>query len=228
MNDPRLSPPMAEWAPMTEIRILRTDTTGRYLVEPGPVGAPLLVGFHGYGQNAETMLEVMRRIPGAERWTLVSVQSLHRFYNAKTQEVVGSWMTSLDRDQAIEDNLAYVRRVLAGLGTEHKSGKLVFAGFSQGAAMAWRAATCAGPCDGLLVLGGDLPKDAAEAPGALPPILIGRGDQDTFYGSGQLMKDLAVLEARDVRPEVLRFDGGHEWHPDFLEAAGRFLEQVRA
>ncbi|HET6330869.1 MAG TPA: dienelactone hydrolase family protein [Holophagaceae bacterium] len=212
---------------MAETRTLRTDTTGRYLVEPGPDNAPLLVGFHGYGQNAETLLTDLRRIPGAARWTLVSVEALHRFYN-RSQKVVASWMTSQDREAAIADNLAYVDRVLAELGAEGHEGKLVFAGFSQGAAMAWRAAAHI-PCDGLIVLGGDLPKDVAEAPQLTPPpILLGHGDQDIFYSAEQFTKDLEVLDAHGVRPEVCRFDSGHEWHAAFLDAAGHFLEQVRA
>ncbi len=77
---------------MTETRLLSTTTTGRYVVEPGPrPGAPLLVGFHGYGQRAEHLLEDLRRIPGAAGWTLVAVQALHRFYSTRTREVVGSW-----------------------------------------------------------------------------------------------------------------------------------------
>lgn len=217
---------------MTEVRTLRTPTVGRYLVEPASLAseasAPLLVGFHGYGQHAEHLLQELRRIPGASGWTLVAVQALHRFYSAKTQEVVGSWMTSLDREQAIEDNLAYVARVVAELRADRENSKLVFAGFSQGAAMAWRAAAHCRPCQGLLVLGGDLPRDVAEAPALdLPPILIGRGERDGFYTAPQLVKDLAVLEARGLQAEVIHFDGGHEWSPAFLGAAGRFLEGVQ-
>lgn len=210
---------------MTDIRTLRTETTGRYLVEPGPADAPLLLGFHGYGQNAESLLEALRGIPGADRWTLVSVQALHRFYS-RSQSVVASWMTSQDREAAIADNLAFVGRVIAELRAGGHGGKLVFAGFSQGGAMAWRAADQL-PCDGLMVLGSDLPKDVAESRAALPPVLIGRGEEDPLYSADQLTKDLAALEARGARPEVCRFDGGHEWAAGFLEAAGRFLEQVR-
>jgi predicted esterase len=94
--------------------------------------------------------------------------------------------------------------------------------------MAWRAAAFGGPCQGLIVLGGDLPRDVAEAPALdLPPILIGRGERDTFYTDSQLAKDLAVLEARGLQAEVSRFDGGHEWSPAFLGAAGRFLQGVQ-
>ena len=213
---------------MLETRLLSTSITGRYLVEPAlRPGAPLLVGFHGYGQRAEDLLEELRKIPGAAGWTLVAVQSLHRFYSARTREVVGSWMTSLDRDQAIADNVSYVLRVVAELRAERGSGKLVFAGFSQGAAMAWRAAARCGPSHGLIVLGGDLPGDVARAhPLALPPVLLGRGDQDPFYTSPQLEGDLAALTALGVQPEVVRFDGGHQWGDGFLTAVGRFLERI--
>ncbi len=212
---------------MPETHTLSTATVGRYLVEPAGPDAPLLIGFHGYGQNAEKLLESMQRIPGSSTWTLVAVQALHRFYNVKTQEVVGSWMTSLDRDQAIEDNVAYVGRAIEALRAVGHRGAIVFVGFSQGAAMAWRAAARCGPCVGVVVLGGDLPKDVAAAPDlTLPPILIGCGEQDPFYSLAQLEKDLTALNARGHAPEVLRFDGGHEWGDDFLKAAAHFLERM--
>jgi predicted esterase len=213
---------------VTEIHTLSTTIHGRYLVEPAGAGAPLLVGFHGYGQSAEQLLQDLRRIPGAAGWTLVAIQALHRFYSPKTRDVVGSWMTSLDREQAIQDNLVYVRSVLAELRANHGTGRLVFTGFSQGAVMAWRAAAQCGPCEGLIVLGGDLPQDVAEAPDLrLPPTLLGRGDQDPLYTAPQLEKDLAVLTARGIQVEVSRFEGGHAWAPGFLSSAGRFIAGQR-
>jgi len=214
---------------MTETRLLSTPITGRYLVEPAAAaGAPLLVGFHGYGQKAEELLEDLRRIPGAEAWTLVAVQALHRFYRSKTGEVVGSWMTRMDRDQAIADNVIYVGRVLAEMRGQQGGGKLVFAGFSQGAAMVWRAAARCGPCHGLVVLGGDLPADVSGGGSPdLPPVLLGRGTEDEFYTAAQLARDLAALEAMGREVEVVRFAGGHEWGSGFLEATGRFLERIR-
>jgi len=214
---------------MTEIHTLNTTIHGRYLVESAGAGAPLLMGFHGYGQGAEQLLEDLRRIPGAAGWTLVAVQALHRFYSPKTRDVVGSWMTSQDREQAIQDNLTYVRRVLAELRETQGDGPLVFAGFSQGAVMAWRAAAQCGPCAGLIVLGGDLPLDVAEAVDLdLPCILLGRGNQDPLYTASQLEKDLAALAARGLKAEVIRFEGGHDWAPEFLSAVGGFLEGLRS
>jgi predicted esterase len=217
------------------VRTIPATVQGRYLVE-GPERAeaqgPLLVGFHGYGENAEKHLEALRRIPGALAWRRVSVQALHRFYNMKTREVVGSWMTSLDRDAAVRDNVAYVAAVLASLLRERAEppSRVVYAGFSQGTAMAYRAAARAGlPGHGLLVLAGDVPPDVADDAGVrLPPVLIGRGRSDEWYTEAKMARDVDALGARAAAVETVVFAGGHEWGEEFLTAAGSFLARVRA
>ena len=198
---------------------------GEVLVEPR--GAPLLFGCHGYGETARQQLDALRRIPGAERFTLAAVQALHPFYK-KTGEVVRSWMTREDRERALADNIRYVGGTIAELRRLHPlNGTLVVVGFSQGVAMAWRTATRSGwPCHGLVALAGDVPADAVEpAPRALPSILLGRGTADTWYTADKERADLEVLErlGADVTSHV--FEGGHEWHPDFLAVTGEFLER---
>jgi hypothetical protein len=73
---------------------------------------PLENGFHGYGENAERLLEAILEIPGISAWHVVAVQALHPFYNAKTGEVVASWMTKQDRLLAIDDNIRYADRAI--------------------------------------------------------------------------------------------------------------------
>lgn len=210
-------------------RVLPTRTLGRYLIEDRPGPLSLVVGFHGYGENAEVHLDQLRQLPGRERFRLAAVQALHRFYNTKTGEVVGSWMTRLDREQAIEDNLAYLAGVLDEIERDFgRAPGLVYLGFSQGAAMAYRcAARLARPCQGVILLGGDVPPDVADdASMPLPPIFIGRGTEDTWYTEEKHTRDLAVLRSRGARVETLVFPGGHEWSPAFIEAAGTFLERL--
>lgn len=208
------------------VRTIPARTLGRYLVE-GPERGPLLVGFHGYGENAEKHLEALRTLEGVRPFRLAAVQALHRFYNTRTGEVVGCWMTRLDREQAVADNLAYVATVVDALMREGAP-KLVFAGFSQGASMAWRAAVrSAHPCHGVIALGGDMPPDVAEDPAAaFPPVLIGRGTGDGWYTEAKMARDLEVLEARGARPETVVFEGGHEWGEPFLRAAAGFLARI--
>jgi predicted esterase len=183
------------------VRHVETTVRGRYLVEPGPPDARvLLVGFHGYGETAERQMERLRRFPGAERWTLVSVQSLHLFYT-KAGEVVGSWMTKLDREHAIRDNVAYVAAVVGEVKRAQPGlGPPLYVGFSQGASMAYRAAAHAGHrCAGVFVLGGDMPPDVADDPeAALPPVLAARGVRDEWFTDAKLQRDVDRLRERGV------------------------------
>ena len=57
-------------------------------------------------------MDRLEAIPGSSAWTLVSIQALHRFYRGRTDDVVASWMTREDRDEAIADNLAYISAAL--------------------------------------------------------------------------------------------------------------------
>jgi len=202
---------------------------GRYLLDL-PAGPPLglLVGFHGYGENADLHMEELRRIPGSAGWGLCAVQALHPFYN-RAGQVIASWMTRLDRDEAIADNVRYVAQVVHAVAARAgASGPLVFLGFSQGAAMAYRAAAAHPGCRGVAVLGGDLPPELAERDLAtLPPVLLGRGESEEWYDAAKMEHDVTLLRAKgvDVRPLVFR--GGHEWTDEFRAAVAAFLAEVR-
>ena len=210
------------------VRTLEARTLGQYLVSPpstaGP--APLLVGFHGYGENAERHLQALRRLPGATQWLLVSVDALHRFYDSKHNAVVGSWMTRQNRDSAIADNLAYVGSVIEAVTHDwHTAAVLVYAGFSQGVAMAYRAAVRGGhACTGVIALAGDVPPELREdASIRWPEVLVGRGHDDSWYTQARMEADLTFLAEADAPVESVLFAGGHEWTGEFEAAAGRFL-----
>ena len=217
--------------PAPTVHTIGARTLGRYLATSPPHTDPagLLVGFHGYGENAERHLQALRGIPGIQRWRVASVQALHRFYQTRTGDVVGSWMTSLDREQAIRDNVAYVHAVVTALRSKAANTPLVYAGFSQGVAMAYRAALSAPHgCDGLLVLAGDVPPELRDTPAARwPPVLLGCGRNDAWYTQAKLRADVGFLESCSTTLDTVVFDGGHEWHADFYMAAGRFLERIR-
>ena len=204
---------------MAETRVIEARTHGRFLVEWGPPER-LLVGFHGYGENADESLAQMLRIPGAGDWTVVAVQALHRFYRGRGSGIIAaSWMTSQDRERAIGDNIDYVRSVVAEFPAPRR---LVFLGFSQGVAMAYRAAYSHPNASGVIALAGEVTPDIA---GPLPPILIGRGTQEEWYTDEKLKKDLSILGTA-TQVETCVFDGGHEWTEEFRAAAGEFLARV--
>ena len=203
---------------------------GRYLVRPPSVAPPwpLLVGFHGQGEDAASHLHELERVPGSDNWLVVAVQALHPFYTRSGERVVASWMTRLDREHAIADNIAYVGRVVDDVRRRYDPTRapLVFSGFSQGGAMAYRAASRY-PADGLIVLAADLPPDVAADPKAkLPTTLIGRGLRDQWYTEEKQASDTRALAALGVETETCVFDDGHVWTDSFRQAAANLLRRL--
>ena len=211
-------------------RTIPASTHGRYLVEPADTSdpAPLLVGFHGYAEAAETQLERLRAIPGSKGWLLVSVQGLHRFYRRRSGDVVAGWMTRQDRDLAIADNRAFIGAVIDEVALNWRVAQsLVFAGFSQGVAMAFRAACSSSrPVSGIIALGGDVPPELDGAALARTrTALLGRGQRDEWYSAELFATDAVRLRDAGVNVATVVLDGGHEWTPEFTAKAGAFLTQ---
>lgn len=210
----------------TEIHLVPTLTHGRVLVRAAHAAASrgLLVGFHGYMENAAIQMARMTDIPGAAMWTLVSVQGLHRFYRGRSEEVVASWMTREDRDSAIADNNAYVAAALEAVPHDGST-RILFSGFSQGVAMAFRAAV-RGPdrASGIMAVGGDVPPELlADASSSFPPVLLARGARDEWYTQAKFDADAAALKARGVELRAVVYDGAHEWNAVVAALAGEML-----
>lgn len=215
---------------------------GRVLVEAADDPLGVLVAFHGYAQTAEDMMAELQQLPGADRWTRVSIQALHPFYIRGDSRVVANWMTRQDRELAITDNIAYVQAAItqALQSTRHKSTEhstqhpstehlaLVCVGFSQGAAMAYRAALhSAHPVAGVVALGGDIPPELKDDESLTwPSVLVGVGDREEWYAGEKLDNDLAFLKARNIPHQVVRFAGGHEWTGEFRSAVGTFIASL--
>ena len=217
---------------MPRILSVESRTHGRVVVRDATrlPARGLLVAFHGYGQSADAILADLDHVSGVSAWTVVSVQALHRFYTRSNQAVIASWMTRQDRDEAITDNVAYVDRAVDAalesqppvLGTP----LIVYVGFSQGVAMAYRAALLGKRRSaGVIALAGDVPPDVDLA--GAPPVLIGVGARDTWYTVEKARADAARLEAADVTYEVVTFQGGHEWTDEFRSAVGRWLTRAQ-
>ncbi len=212
------------------VHTIPVTTHGRYLVEAPASDAPRgwLFAFHGYSEHATVQMARLRAMPGADDWVCVSVQALHRFYRGTRQAVAASWMTSEDRDLAIRDNIAYVDAVIERIVTEWPvdGGALVFAGFSQGVAMAFRAA-CASvrPVAAVIALGGDVPPELdADALRHIGHVFYGRGDHDEWYSADQFAADQECVRRAGVDLTTCRLDDDHAWTAGFSDAVGHFLQ----
>ena len=82
---------------------------------------------------------------------------------------------------------------------------LVFLGFSQGVAMAFRGAADEAPrCAGIIALGGDVPPDVRARETSLPPVLLGRGQQRRVVFDGADGCRRGVAARRRHRSHALR------------------------
>jgi len=206
---------------------ISTAVQGAYLLESNFEGSGaecLVVGFHGFGELAEKQ---MGRMLSAE-WQLpvlfCSIQALHPMYN-KDGSPGASWMTFLDRDLVIRDNLNYVKNVLKELRRDYTWESLVFCGFSQGASMAHRATLNIG-CDLLLTTGGDIPPEQqVDDLSGYPATVVVRGERDRIYTKGIYDGDIACLKQNGVDVTPLIVKGGHKW-PSVI--TGGLAERCRA
>jgi predicted esterase len=217
-----------------ETFVVEALTHGRYRVRP-PVGEPrgIVIGFHGYLQDAGDFLADLGVVPGADFWALVAVDALHAFYprGSGSGRVVRGWMTRDLREEAIADNVAYVRGVLDAC--RRRFGwrlPVVAVGFSQGASMAWRAALLAGhEIAAVAALGGDIPPELARLSAVSPfprRALIARGESDEWYTEERLAADRELLAGRALELRTSTLPGGHEWTDAFRSELGALLAAV--
>ena len=98
-------------------------------------------------------------------------------------------------------------------------------GFSQGVAMAYRAALRgAHAVAGLIAVGGDVPPDVQDVPAARwPRVLIAAGDTDYWYTPDKVAADATFLASHAVRHEILRYPAGHVFTDEVRAAARGFV-----
>lgn len=141
--------------------------------------------------------------------------------------MVSSWMTRFLRDQAIQNNVSYVNSVVDRLHDENElSDTVVYLGFSQGVAMAYRTAFSAGGT-GVISLAGTLPPEivSPNSGGVLPTVLLGRGLEDQLYTEENLLSDLERLNQMGIVVETCSLECSHEWTIFFGRRCGDFLEK---
>lgn len=209
-------------------RTIQVATHGRYLADlaGGSSPRPLLVGFHGYAEQAPLHLERLLAVRGDLALDVVAIQGLHRFYRSGGEALAASWMTREDRELMIADNVAYVDAVLNAMTHEFgEPAAVFFNGFSQGASMAYRAAALGrGRAAGVIALGGDVPPELSDAQlSRIPRALIGWGIRDGFYDEEARHADEQRLRAAGVEVAVVELDAGHKWTDAFTAAVSEWL-----
>ncbi|MCB0343643.1 MAG: hypothetical protein KDD66_00925 [Bdellovibrionales bacterium] len=211
--------------------VLETNVTGRALLQPAADSCKATVlGFHGYAENAEIQLSRLEMLLPDRSWNLISVQGLYAFYN-RTGDVVASWMTKQNREAAIRNNLAFINAVIENAKVDNNLGKgVIFAGFSQGTSMAYRAAAASRlQCLGVIAVGGDIPPELdSSSAGKIGFAVQARGNLDKSYPEEQLTKDIRRLESLRIPHLSVPYAGSHEWNSELCAALAEPLKRFLA
>jgi predicted esterase len=209
---------------------VETAVRGRVLIAPPEKEKPrnFLIGFHGYAENAGDQMQRLLRMVPAEDWLLCSPQALHPFYTRSDGQVVASWMTRLDRELAVADNVSYVKRTFKRVVQEYgEPEKLVLCGFSQGAGMAYRAAAGLDLDCWILAVGGDIPPDVGDdAISRFRGVFLCRGERDRQYPESRLEEDLRRFQGSGVPTRVEIYPGGHQWNEAVDRAALEYMKEL--
>jgi predicted esterase len=210
-------------APTVKEFTIATRIHGRVLVREAANPVAILAGFHGYMENAEIQMARLEALAVSERATLVSVQGLNRVYRGRSEDVVAGWMTRQDRETMIADNIEYADRAIDVAAPPELP--LFTVGFSQGVAMAFRAAIRGRRrAIGVVAAGGDVPPELLQDIAlTFPAVLLVRGERDDWYTSAKLEADASALRARRTTVETFVHPGGHEWTEQVAVAVSGFL-----
>jgi len=206
---------------------VQTAVSGRYLVQEPAGEGPfrLLAGFHGYGQVAEDELVLLDRMTGSRDWLCCAVEALHPFYS-RNGDVGACWMTDRDRERMIEENVRYIDAAITALqGSYPLDGTLVYHGFSQGTAMASRAALLGShEPSAVMLVAGDIPPELSRLE-RMSRVHIAKGRSDRIYTEKLFERDSSRLAQSGVPTVLCSFPGGHEADEAYLVAAGKFLSE---
>jgi predicted esterase len=217
---------------ITVRRTARYETLGRF---DAPIRELWFV-LHGYGQLASTFIETLAGLDDGTR-LIVAPEALNRFYlagvdgtPAADRPVGATWMTREDRENEIDDYVAYLDAVAAtvrnALRAQRATPRVIVLGFSQGAATAARwVARRSVRAAHLVLWGGFLPPELTwPTPNDTTPSLhIVIGSRDRFVTSERLAEEEARLHEARVAHRLVRYEGGHGIDGKALDDLARTL-----
>lgn len=178
--------------------------------------------FHGYGMLAKYFIKKFERLDARANF-IIAPQGLSKHYLEGFSGKVGAvWMTREDRLTEINNQIAYLNRVLEEEKVLNSDASITLFGFSQGAATASRFGAFGNvKFDKLVLWAGtfppDIPIDRTEKWGKSKEILYLTGNQDPFFKEEMIGQQNQLVErATGTLPRLIRFEGKHEVISDLL------------
>ena len=172
---------------------------------------------HGYGMLSEYFVKKFECIIN-ETTLVIAPEATNRFYLRDNYTRVGaSWITKLDREQEIRDNILFLDKLFSIIKKEigHDNFKLNTLGFSQGgpALVRWLMSNKLNT-NSLILWGSDIPKDSLVIENKSRwnsmnlKIVIGKNDE--YINEEKKQEFVGVVKSYVLKYELIEYEGSHK------------------
>ena len=172
---------------------------------------------HGYGMLSEYFVKKFECIIN-ETTLVIAPEATNRFYLGNNYNRVGaSWMTKLDREQEISDNILFLDKLFSIIKKDigHDNFKLNTLGFSQGgpALVRWLMSNKLNT-NSLILWGSDIPKDSLVIENKSRwnsmnlKIVIGKNDE--YINEEKKQEFVGVVKSYGLKYELIEYEGSHK------------------
>jgi phospholipase/carboxylesterase len=195
---------------------------------------PLLVCFHGYEGNKESMMAKARAI-NARDFVIASVQAPNSFFvrdgeNNRSPRIGFGWMMQYKAEETIRLHHETLASIIGAAHDEYgiEPGLVFLLGFSQSVSLNYRFAfSNPGVIRGVIAVCGGIPGDWSDAGHKYQPsqtdALIIAGHEDEFYPIERARTFKEALERRARQVDFYSFPGGHSFPNDALPLINGWL-----
>ena len=172
---------------------------------------------HGYGMLSEYFVKKFECIID-ETTLVIAPEATNRFYLGNNYNRVGaSWITKLDREQEISDNILFLDKLFSIIKKEigHDNFKLNTLGFSQGgpALVRWLMSNKLNT-NSLILWGSDIPKDSLVIENKSRwnsmnlKIVIGKNDE--YINEEKKQEFVGVVKSYGLKYDLIEYEGSHK------------------
>ena len=172
---------------------------------------------HGYGMLSEYFIKKFECILN-EKTVVIAPEGSNRFYlNNNYSRVGASWMTKVDKEKDIEDNISFIKTLYTKIVDDigHNNFKLKTLGFSQGGAtlVRWIMSNSI-KVDSLILWGSDIPQDSLtnqnKSRWSSINIKIVIGKKDEYISDENKKKVIDAVNAYGLSYKLIEYDGPHK------------------
>ena len=172
---------------------------------------------HGYGMLSEYFIKKFDCIIN-ETTLVIAPEATNRFYLGNNYTRVGaSWMTKLDREQEISDNILFLDKLFSIIKKEigHDNFKLNTLCFSQGGPtlVRWLMSNKLNT-NSLILWGSDIPKDSLVIENKSRwnsmnlKIVIGKNDE--YINEEKKQEFIGVVKSYGLKYDLIEYEGSHK------------------